>query len=496
MATLRKSLCSATLKLVRELVKRPETPQNVFTNTLVTGSDRLTIFVLDVLNSSFNEQGTARKELIEFLRKSLAFEEPICLITIDIDGVKVLHDFTTDPSVLSEALKDVTGHTSPKEAPQQDPDSFLRFSGHGQRADAPADLRIAAEENRLELLKLTTKAQELAASQRVHLTLDALHQIAEAFTGIPGRKSLIWATAGVPVQIDGVTEVPEWSRDPRPVGRLPFTFGSHERELRTAYENTWGALNRGNIAVYPLDIEDLINPVFVGPSSGTAPFKRTDLQSNVSNLETFAEMTGGRLCDRRSDAQGCFLEAAKDSSDYYLLGYYKSSDTKPGWRKLSVKVSHSEMLVRARAGYFARGYQDANFGRKEDLQLGLTSPLDFTGLSLAVRWTPIKDQGRKKRIGFEFQFGPGAVTIDEAEKNHVSLDFAAIATTPIGLPAGHFWQSLDGNLSAETVAAVKSKGATYPGHIDLPPGDYTLRFLVRDDLSGQMGSVSAPLKVP
>ena len=214
MATLRKSLCSATLKLNRNSWSRPETPQNVFTNTLVTGSDRLTIFVLDVLNSSFNEQGTARKELIEFLRKSLAFEEPICLITIDIDGVKVLHDFTTDPSVLSEALKDVTGHTSPKEAPQQDPNSFLRFSGHGQRADAPADLRIAAEENRLELLRLTTKAQELAASQRVHLTLDALHQIAEAFTGIPGRKSLIWATAGVPVQIDGVQRSPNGPETP------------------------------------------------------------------------------------------------------------------------------------------------------------------------------------------------------------------------------------------------------------------------------------------
>ena len=485
------------VKTSPELVKRAETPQNEFTNSLVTGSDRLTIFVLDLLNSSFNEQGTARKQLIEFLRKSLVFEEPICLITIDVEGVRVLHDFTTDPSVLSEALKNVTGHTSPKEATQPDPDSFVRFVGHGQDSKLPSDLRIAAEEGRLELLKLTTKARELAASQRAHLTLDALHQIAEAFSGIPGRKSLIWATAGVPVQIDDVIEVPEWSGDPRPVGKLPSTFGSHERALQTAYKNTWGALNRANIAVYPLDIEDLINPVFVGPSSGTAPFKRSDLQSNISNLETFAEMTGGRLCDRRSDAQGCFLEAAKDSSDYYLLGYYKNpTDTKPGWRKLSVKVSRPEMLVRARAGYLARGRQDENFGRKEDLQLGLTSPLDFTGLSVTVRWTPIKDQGEKKRIGFEFQLAPGETTIDEAEKNRVGLDFAAIATTPIGLPVGHFGQSLNGNLNAATVAAVKSKGIIYPGYIDLSPGDYTLRFLVRDDLSGQMGSVSAPLKVP
>jgi hypothetical protein len=114
-------------------------------------------------------------------------------------------------------------------------------------------------------------------------------------------------------------------------------------------------------------------------------------------------MTGGKLCDRRSDAQGCVQEAAKDSSDYYLLGYYKSAaDTKPGWRKLAVKLTQPEMHVRARAGYFARGRQDENFGRKDDLQLGLTSPLDFTGLTVTVRWTPVKDQGGKKASGSSF----------------------------------------------------------------------------------------------
>ena len=345
---------------------------------------------------------------MSFLGKSLDFAEPTCLITIDIDGVKVLHDFTTDPAVLSKALKNVTGHHSPKESPTPDPDSFVTLSGHGQSTSQPSDVRIAAEESRLELLKVTANTRQLAASQRVHLTLDALHQIAEAFSGIPGRKSLIWATAGVPVQIDSVIEVPEWSRDQHPVDKIPSNFGAHERELKTAYESTWGALNRANIAVYPLDIGGSGASGFrFDASSGTPPFKRSDLQSNISNLETFADMTGGKLCDRRSDAQGCFQEAPKDSSDYYLLGYYKSaSDTKAGWRKLNVKVSNSELKVRARAGYFARGTQDENSGRKEDLQLGLMSPLDFTALTVTVRWTPIQRRGRRKS-GASFGSLPG-----------------------------------------------------------------------------------------
>jgi hypothetical protein len=35
----------------------------------------------------------------------------------------------------------------------------------------------------------------------------------------------------------------------------------------------------------------------------------------------------------------------------------------------------------------------------------------------------------------------------------------------------------------------------YRGGIVVPPGEYMVRFAVRDRLSGRMGSVSAPLKV-
>jgi fibronectin type 3 domain-containing protein len=35
----------------------------------------------------------------------------------------------------------------------------------------------------------------------------------------------------------------------------------------------------------------------------------------------------------------------------------------------------------------------------------------------------------------------------------------------------------------------------YRDGLDLAPGEYTIRFVVRDDLSGRTGSVAAPLKV-
>ena len=95
-----------------EVAKPMATAAGVFTNTTEGRSIRLSIFVLDLLNSSFNEQRTAREELLDSLSKALDAQEPLCLIAIDSGGVKLIHDFTTEPAVLMEALKNSYGFTN------------------------------------------------------------------------------------------------------------------------------------------------------------------------------------------------------------------------------------------------------------------------------------------------------------------------------------------------------------------------------------------------
>jgi hypothetical protein len=266
-------------------------------------------------------------------------------------------------------------------------------------------------------------------------------------------------------------------------------------ELLPVYENVWRTLDRANIAVYPL--EDLVNPAFVGADVGQPLPQHFDAHSNVSNLESFAEATGGRLCDRQTTALGCFREAVNDSSDYYLIGFYENSgNSKPGWRRLAVKVDLPEMQVRARSGYFFRGPQDENLVRKEEIQFALTSSLESTGVPLTVRLTLVKDVGGKKRVGFIFVLPPAVAAIDESDGNHINLNFAALAKTPDGTPVAVFSQNFEARLNLDAVDALKYTGAAYPGTIDVPPGEYTVRFVIRDNLSGLVGSTSASLKVP
>jgi hypothetical protein len=155
--------------------------------------------------------------------------------------------------------------------------------------------------------------------------------------------------------------------------------------------------------------------------------------------------------------------------------------------------------VRVRSGFFVtKATVDPEDTRASDIASALQSPLDYTSLALVVRWDkvePSKEPG-KKRLIYGIHVAPDAALINDAENNHVVLDFVALAKTLEGKTVDHpVGKQIEAHLSAEKVSAVRHNGIAYSGALDLAPGEYTVRFVVRDDLSGRMGSVAAPLKV-
>lgn len=463
-----------------EPTANPPRPTSEAPTSVQTRSDRSAILVFDLLNSSISEQQNARDELMKFLTGSPRLAEPVCLIAFDGDGVRLLHDFTTDSASLAEALKNTKGQRSPKDTPATNPLESAYRGVHGWHSRS-ANRTAAAARGRQAFLNYSLENEAAKLGLRTWLTLEALREIGEAYSGIPGRKSLIWATGGFPFEMGDASR-----------------FGMYERELLPTYKEAWRTLNRANISVYPLDVEDLINPASVGPNIGQPLPQHIGITSDVTKLESFAESTGGKLCDRQTTALACFDAAADDSSDYYLIGFYPTSgDANPGWRKLSIKVDRPAIQVRSRSGYYVSGPRDENAARIEDIEIALTSPLDFTAVRFTARVTSTNEMAGKKSVGFVFLIPPGVVTVDESDSNHVNLDFAALAVKPDGTPVeGGFSENLEGRIKAEGLIALRTMGLSYPGAMDLPSGEYSLRFVIRDNINGQVGSAIASIKVP
>jgi hypothetical protein len=324
-------------------------------------------------------------------------------------------------------------------------------------------------------------------------TLEGMQQLAQALGGFPGRKSLIWAGGGFPFSVSDNT------MQLAPAGRDTLN------DVLPMYEHTWQLLNDAQISLYPVDVKGL-QVVSMPSASIRNPGKNygrnmrwTNLDTQAT-LETFASMTGGRAYFNSNDLEKGFRNAVNDSSEYYMLGYYLDrSKTKAGWRKLAVKVKRDHTEVRARSGFFVTNATiDPENSRNNDISSALQSPLDYTSLALVVRWDKIeagKEPG-KKHVNYEMHLAPDASLVDAADDNHAVLEFLTLAKTDEGKAVDHpMGQKIDVHLTAEKLAAIRQKGLVYDGALDLASGDYTVRFVVRDDLSGRMGSVAAPLKV-
>lgn len=462
-----------------------EPEQLVFTNQSASTRPETTvlIFAIDLVNTPSFDLMIARKAILKFLATQLKDDQTVAIVTIDPGRVRLLHTFTTSTSVLSAALQRAIGLVAVPEVPE---------------STTPVAVGPETEELR-QFLAAGRESEKIIRAERLDRrqksTLEALSQIGSWLAGIQGRKVLIWVT-----------------------GDVPFVFlnSLDVEEYRTNLEK----LADANIAIYPVDVRGVLGPGLSGEIWGsTAP--GSDLyrahQANIQNgvgggslqlgvvsldsnhhaMNDVARFTGGRAFYNRNDIQGLFEKAEAESADYYMLGYYLDRRHRgPGWHKLDVKVNRPHVNLRSRTGFIVpKAPADPEAVRKADENLALLSPFEYTALPLSVTWkyiTPVPNS-QKLKVQFDVFVSPTAGLPNDG--NAMNLDFIAVATAINGDIAGRAGQNVHRMLPPDAVQQVASHGLTYTSELELTPGEYAVRLVVRDNLTGRIGSVVAALKV-
>lgn len=458
-----------------------------------SGYHRFSIIVLDFVNTRFSDQSSARDALIKFLTQVAESGEPMCLLALDRGGVTVIHEFTDDPKILAEALRRLSANHAP-----------LIHEMQTEAAQLPVTDAVSGLLSKL-IREMRQSEKQLESVERKNtaiLTLDGLNQIARAFGGVPGRKSLIWASAGFPYSLSPTSQL---MCDPAcPV--------QQRNEVQPLYDRLWKTMSDAQIAIYSIDLRSLTttnlqagsgsdqftHPYDVGdPEFDKAAEARSETEDTSATLRLFAENTGGKAFIGSNDLIRGFRQAAEDDSSYYMLGYYLDRNkTKPGWHKLSVTLHEKGVHARFRNGFFlARGHSTSS--AREEMRLALISPLDFAGIPVTVTWSgtgPGSEPGKSK-VQFDLIMPAGFASVDEGDQNHMLVDIAVVARNGKGEAAGEASQRIDRHLNAEGLEQVRRNGMTYRGALQLLPGEYSVRFVVRDSLVDRMGSVAAPIKV-
>jgi hypothetical protein len=265
------------------------------------------------------------------------------------------------------------------------------------------------------------------------------------------------------------------------------------------------ALMEAQISIYPVDVRGLVNTSPIGdvsksrmPSTRQINNRAWMQQSTIDSLNEFADMTGGKAFYNTNDLAGSFERAAADASSYYLVGYYlDTNNNRAGWRQLKVKLDKKDVEIRARKGFFVTNATlHAELTRNADMSYALTSPIEGTGVPVTVEWAGVSGEGEKKRAAFVAHMPPNALSFDPAVPNKMDFDFAAVA---FGGKDGKQAATSSINYSKAVpdaqLASVRTNGVAFRNTLDLAPGKYTVRFVVRDNVTGKVGSVTAPLTV-
>ena len=314
--------------------------------------------------------------------------------------------------------------------------------------------------------------------------LQALRSIANSLSRVQQRKSLLYFSSGM--QRTGI---------------------ENQSELRAAVN----AAVRANLAIYSVDTRGL-QAIVPGGEARNASLRGTSVysgqamtkayDSNFASQETLVTLaadTGGHAFLDTNDFQPAFAKIHEDTAFYYLLGYRSSNPAHDGrFRRITVQVRNRPGLkLDFRRGYYAAS--DFQHSTKEDrerqLQEQLQSDLPSTDF-------PVYLSAGYFRFGDNRYFMPVSVVVPgsqipftrNSQQDRATLDLIAVVRDESKRPFGSIRDTV--KLAVNTSQEVQRKNVQYDGGFLLPPGKYTLKFVVRENQTGRMGSFETAIGIP
>jgi VWFA-related protein len=313
--------------------------------------------------------------------------------------------------------------------------------------------------------------------------LEALRSVAEKLSHLQQKKSLIYFSSG-----------------------MDRTGIENQSELRAATN----AAVRANLAIYTMDLRGLQALVAGGEAQnaslrGTSAYSGQSminaLNSNFTTQETLVTLasdTGGHAFLDSNDFTQVFKGVQQDTSTYYLLGYRSTNAARDGrYRRITVKVNTPGAKVDFRRGYYAPAdYQHSNKEDKElQLQEELASELPTTDLPLYLGVAYFRLEVNKYFIPISLVVPGSEIPFTRSsDRDKATLDVIGVVLDSDHRPVTRIRDTV--KLEINTATEVQKKNVQYDTGLSLPPGKYHLKFVVRENQTGRMGSFETDVEVP
>jgi VWFA-related protein len=227
---------------------------------------------------------------------------------------------------------------------------------------------------------------------------------------------------------------------------------------------------------------------------------RDGLTLDEQVLSGLAEDTGGQFFHNSNDLDQGFRQVGLPPEVYYVLAFSPHSLKFDGrYHKLKVSlVSPAGLTLQARRGYFApKASEDAATRAKEEIQQAAYSQDDLKELPINVHTQFYKLNDAQARLAVLIHLDMSSVRFRQEKDVHLDkLTFLTVVFDRDGKCVIAKEKEVELKLRDVTLAKLAQSGITVKTEVDLPPGTYLLRQIVRDSEGGQLSALSRTLEIP
>jgi VWFA-related protein len=449
-------------------------PQNTFSDLPQYGATSLrsiTVVLLDNLNTLYGSASedqyestpywvedlalqNAKTHLIQFLEQ-LGPQDRVAIYGLT-DSLHVLCDFTSDRGQLIAVLKE---YDTISKTNREIVEPGLRHPPVlGQEAD-PFENEASAT------------LAGMANGGRARTTMAALMSIAAHVANIPGRKNLVWLTAN-----------------------LPFSGAAMARILSPA-----------RIAAYPIDARGLLTRTPPRSGADIVDFDAAVLgrgapaQSlqpiGIDTMQQLADETGGKAFVNTNDITGAIRKAVEDSAVIYTFGFYIDRASIDGkFHELKVKAKPRDLTVLYPKGYLA--FEDMPATKEQDqnsMETAVRSPLESSAIPLQAKVDRVEQP-----LPHSFDV-LGSIDIhslrfvQDGSVRKGAVELAIVEQNETGKVLGQSGRRINLQFTEQQFAACLKSGLPFHQHAKSLAGVTTLRILVEDPSTAEVGSLIIPL---
>jgi VWFA-related protein len=420
---------------------------------------RLIVLFFDLTSMQPEDLDRSVSAAQDFLKTKMQSADLVALVSLG-DTLKVDQDFTADKNALVNEVAVYNG-----------------TEGQGFAAGA------TATSNQVEDTTGYTPDESEYNDLNTDRELYALRAVSKSLEKISEKKSLLYFSGGI--SRDGI---------------------ENQASIRAAVN----AAVRANLAIYSIDTRGLQAITAMGDAStgslrGTGAYSggaiQNSMNANFASQELMGSLsrdTGGKAFLDSNDFAPAFAQVERDTSAFYAIGFLSTNPARDGkYRKLTIKINRPGVKLEYRPGYYAPAdfQHAAHEDRERELEEQLASDLPATDMAVYMDAMYFRLDDNRFYVPVSL-IVPGSQIpfVKGGDKDKATLDIIGSVIDELKRPIGNARETVKLNLDPSLQA--RQKNIEYTTSFNLPPGKYQMKFVVRENQTGRMGSFDAEITLP